>query len=74
MHISIMKIKNHKLITILSFKFFFKKKKNIYIYIYIRKYIYMSKTFPKIYINFEKKKMLSFHCIQGSIIMLFPNK
>ena len=54
MHISIMKIKNHKLITILSFKF--KKKKKIYIYIYIRKYSYMSKTFPKIYLNFEKKK------------------
>ena len=33
MHISIMKIKNHKLITILSFKF--KKKKKKYIYIYI---------------------------------------
>ena len=42
-----MKIKNHKKITNLSFNF---KK-----YYFFRKYNYMSKIFPKIYFNFEKK-------------------
>ena len=46
MHITIMKIKNHKKITNLSFKL-------IYIYIYIWKYNYMNKIFSKIYLKFS---------------------
>ena len=65
MHIPIMKIKNHKKINNYSFKF---KK------YYFLGNIIMSKIFLKIYLNFERKKMLSFHCLQGSIIMLSPNK
>ena len=42
MHITITKIKNHKKITNLSFKFFLKK-------LFFKKYNYMSKIFPKIY-------------------------
>ena len=41
MHLTIMKIKNHKKITNLSFKF---KK-----YYFFRKYNYISMIFPKIY-------------------------
>ena len=54
MHISIMKIKNHKLITILSFKF---KKKKIYIYIYILGNIVIwVKHFLKYILILKKKK------------------
>ena len=45
-----MKIKNHKKITNLSFKF------KIYIYIlFFNKNNYMSKIFPKIYLKFDLK-------------------
>ena len=54
MHITIMKIKNHKKITNLSFKF--KKKKNLF----FRKYNYMSKISPKIYLKLDLK---CFHSI-----------
>ena len=45
MHITITKIKNHKKITNLSFKFLKKK-------LFFKKYNYMSKIFPKIYLFF----------------------
>ena len=49
MHLTIMKIKNHKRLTNLSFK----KKKNFKLF--FRIYNYMSKIFPKIYLRFDLK-------------------
>ena len=48
MHLTIMKIKNHKKLTNLSLKFFIKKK-NLFFWIYN----YISKIFPKIYLRFD---------------------
>ena len=61
MYITIIKIKNHK------------KKNNqslfqIYKILFFRKYNYMCKIFPKIYLKFDLK------CFQGSIIVLSSNK
>ena len=60
MHLTIMKIKNHKKITNLSFKV---KK-----YIFFRKYNYMSKIFPKIYFKFDLK---CFHSIVFKVLLLY---
>ena len=57
-----MKIKNHKKkpISLSNFKKYY----------FFRKYNYMSKIFPKIYFNFEKK---FFHSITFRVLLLcFP--
>ena len=63
MHITIMKIKNHKKITNLSFKF-----KKILIF---KKYNYMSTIFPKIYLKFDLKY---FYFIIFRILLLCCHK
>jgi len=58
MQLTIMKIKNHKKLTNLSFNFFFKK---------IRIYNYINKIFPKIYLRFDLK---CFHFIVFKVLLL----
>ena len=60
MHIKIMKIKNHKKIINISFKFFFKK-------LFFRKYNSISKLFSKIYLKYDLK---CFHSIVFEILLL----
>ena len=60
MHITIMKIKNHKKITKLSFKF-----KKV---LFLRKYNYMSKIYSKIYFKFDLK---CFHSIVFKVLLLY---
>ena len=60
MYLTIMKIKNHKKLTNLSFKIFLKK-------LFFRIYNYMSKIFPKIYLSFDLK---CFHFIFFEILLL----
>ena len=62
MHLTIMKIKNHKKITNLSFKVKKKKKKKF------RKYNYMSKIFLKIYFKFDLR---CFHSIVFKVLLLY---
>ena len=60
MYLTIMKIKNHKKLTNLSFKIFLKK-------LFFRIYNYMSKIFPKIYLKFDLKY---FHSIVFKVLFV----
>ena len=66
MHMTIMKIKNHKKYQIISLSNFLK-------ILFFRKYNYTSKIFPKIFFKFYSNVIKTIW-FKGSILVLSPNK